>query len=632
MSITHTRGKVTLATLLAMVAFFVLAVIFDVQYGGHTASVQATSTATTTVTVLNTPPAWTVSARELYASATSSPTNVGSTTVWTATATDNNAESYYFLVCKSSTTPTQPNMPGNPIPQCGGGSTDQWGISALTASAVAATVSTGTPASMAEKNDWFGYICDANAGSPRCNATMYNGLHEAGPASATSSPFIVNHPASFTLVADDSPKAPGEVVTWTSTATDTTDVIRGGDSLTLYVCKAQDFSAVTPGCGGGGAWAVSFATTQGGPSTSTTIAIPTQDKDYPAYVYVIDQFNLVATGVAQDTDTTLRVSNSAPYVTASTIDLRDAANDYLLNLTVPEGETPGFKLRFTVLDDNGCQNASTSNEVKDVDINVYRSTAADPAGALCDSLGEYNANNCYTDRSPNFVPTCTASTTQTCLPSTLGQEWECTFPLWYIADPTDLGSVQAGEDWRAHARGTDDGFQGGTAATGAYATSTAPAGTSEMVQFLSFRATGSPIAYGSWEPGQGNPKHSATTTLYAIGNTGINQWLSGDPMCTALLGCTYNATSTIWVPSQHYTIVSSNTDFQTTPDNVTTFELSTTTAPVFVNMLIGKTTATSSPREDDTYWAILVPSTITYAGDYIGKNYLDAAIAPSGEW
>jgi hypothetical protein len=35
---------------------------------------------------------------------------------------------------------------------------------------------------------------------------------------------------------------------------------------------------------------------------------------------------------------------------------------------------------------------------------------------------------------------------------------------------------------------------------------------------------------------------------------------------------------------------------------------------------------------DDTYWGILVPGTITLAGDYIGRNYIDAVVAPSSTW
>jgi hypothetical protein len=211
--------------------------------------------------------------------------------------------------------------------------------------------------------------------------------------------------------------------------------------------------------------------------------------------------------------------------------------------------------------------------------------------------------------------------TAACTATTHTVTWECTFPLWYIADPTDSGSLYPGEDWRASARATDD-----NAAVGPYSTQNAPADTAaQMIQFLSFRATGSPIAYGSWEPGQGTAEHPATTTVYATGNTGLNEYLSGDAMCVTFPGCNNNATSTIYVPYQHYSLTS------TTLYGAGT-SLSTSTSPVLVDVNITKPIATSSPTSDDTYWGIKVPSSITYAGDYIGRNYIDAAVAPSGEW
>jgi len=620
----RTKGKVMASTLLVSLFFLAaLLALFDMRIGGGVPSAQATSTATTSVTVLNTPPAWTVTARELYASATTTPTNSGTSTVWTATASDSNGENYYLLVCKASSTPT-PNA--SAAPTCGGGLSNQWGVSASTVSGNAATVSTTTTESMPEKNDWYAYICDGNAGSPRCNATMYNGLHEAGAASATSSPFVVNHRPTFTIAADNSPTVPGGTVTWTTTATDTTDVIRGGDQLRLFVCKATDFVAATPGCGAGGTWATSSFTTLGNPSTSTTLAIPAQDGNLGAYVYIVDAFGHTPSGAWQGSSTVLTIANSAPYIASSTIELYDVYGsttlDTNLNLATPEGQTQAFVARFDVSDDNGCLNTGATNEITDVDINVFRSTIGGAYGLGCDASGEYNANNCYTHTSTNWVPTCYQAPGAACTASTLSVTWECTFPLWYIADPTDVGSQYAGQDWRVSARGTDD-----NAATGVYSTEDEAANSaSEVIQFLSFRATGSPIAYGSWEPGQNTGTHIATTTVYATGNTGLDQYLSGDAMCVTYPTCTGYATSTIYVPYQHYATTSSSLAY------ASGYQLSTSTTPVFVNVTILKTTSTSSPTNDDTYWGIAVPSSITFAGDYIGRNYIDAVVSASSEW
>jgi hypothetical protein len=605
---------------LAGVAVFALTLLFDVENGGHVASVQATSTATTSVTVLNTPPDWSVTAREQYASATTTPSNSGTTTSWIATGSDSNGENYYLLICKSSSTPTAAN---GAAPTCNGGLSNQWGVSASTVSGVQATVSTTTTEAMSESNAWYGYICDGNAGNARCSGEMYNGLHEAGPASATSSPFVVNHRPTFTVFSDDSPTLPGAVVTWTSTASDA-DVLGTSDTVRLYVCKSNDFSATTPGCGAGGTWAASTFSASN-PSTSTTISIPTQDKNFTAYGYVVDEHYHPATGGQHGVDSVLTISNATPYVSSSTITVYDVYGsttvDTTMALTAEEGLTSNFVMRFTVSDDNSCQADGGGQEISDADINVFRSGIGGTYGLGCDASGEFDANNCYTHTSPLWVPTCYQTPGGCAGSTTASVVWECTFPLWYVADPTDVGSVYAGEDWRGSVRVTDDDV-----ATGNYSTDDEVAnGASQMTQFLSFRATGSPIAYGSWEPGQDTGTHIATTTVYATGNTGLDQYLSGDAMCTTYPTCTNLGTSTIFVAYQHFSLTNSTLYAAGTA-------LSTSTTPTFLNTAIIKTTSTSTPANDDTYWAILVPSSINFAGDYIGRNYIDAVVAPSGEW
>jgi hypothetical protein len=482
---------------------------------------------------------------------------------------------------------------------------------------------------MAEKNDWYAYVCDGNSGNARCNAAMYNGLHEGG-ASATSSPFVVNHRPTFTVFADDSPKLPGEVVTWTTTADDT-DTLGGDDTIKLHVCRAADFNTTTGVCGVGGYWASSTFSTSN-PSTSTTITIPTQDKNFNAYGYIIDDNGHVASGGQQGVDSVLTVSNATPYVSSSTIQVYDRFGtttlDQTMALVTEEGLSTNFVIEFTVNDDNSCQADGGGNEISDADVNVFRSDVGGTYGLGCDAIGEFNANNCYTHTATStwWAPTC-YQRSGTCSGSgDASAVWECTFPLWFVADPTDVGSVHAARDWRGSARVTDD-----DSALGLYSTydgGVDVAGSANMTQFLSFRATGSPIAYGSWEPGQNTGTHIATTTVFATGNTGLDQYLSGDAMCTTYPTCYISGstgTSTIFVPYQHYSLTNSTAYAAGTP-------LSTSTAPAFVNSVIIKTIATTTPANDDTYWAIAVPGTITFAGDYIGRNYIDAVVAPSGEW
>ena len=72
-SIIEKKGKVVFVALFSVVTVLALSVLFDTQQVSNVHSVQATSTATTTVRVLNTAPAWTTTAYEKYDSATNTP-------------------------------------------------------------------------------------------------------------------------------------------------------------------------------------------------------------------------------------------------------------------------------------------------------------------------------------------------------------------------------------------------------------------------------------------------------------------------------------------------------------------------------------------------------------------------------
>ena len=449
---------------------------------------------------------------------------------------------------------------------------------------------------------------------------MYNGLHEPWAATATSSPFVVNHRPTFTLAADDSPTLPGATTTWTTTSDDA-DTLGGDDTMQLHVCKAQDFDATIPACGAGGFWASSTFVASN-VSAEGYITPPAQDKDHAAYVYIVDDYKHPAIGATQGSNTLLTVGNATPVVVYDSLSVFDVfgsttPEDYTLALTTEEGQTDNFVVQFEVLDDNSCEADGGGDEISDVDINIYRSGKGGIDGLGCDASGEYDANDCYTHTNSFFTPTCYQVPGDCSGPAQSTVQWECTFSLWYIADPTDVGSEYVSEHWTGASRATDD-----DSAVSAYGTSSV---TSEMTQFLSFRATGTPIAYGSLEPGQNNPTHVGSTTVYATGNTGLDEYLSGDAMCVSFPTCSGLATNTIYVPYQHYSLASATAYGAGT-------ELSTSTAPTWVDVVIPKTTATSSPAEDATYWAIAVPSSITFAGDYIGRNYIDAVVSPSAAW
>ena len=103
----ETRGKVAVLAAGLLLGSLVVAIDFFATGAiQHARFAIAQSTATTTVTVLNTAPNWTVDAQEALESSTSSPTDAGNDVLWNGIATDPNSDNYYLLICKTSSTPT----------------------------------------------------------------------------------------------------------------------------------------------------------------------------------------------------------------------------------------------------------------------------------------------------------------------------------------------------------------------------------------------------------------------------------------------------------------------------------------------------------------------------------------------
>jgi hypothetical protein len=603
-------GKITITTLVSLLVVFTLGIALDFLRGGNIERAEA-ETATSTVTVLNTPPNWTVNAQELYDSATDTPTNVGTSTVWFATATDDNGEDYFLLICN---TPSAATPVGNGPPECNGGSSNRFARSATTTSGTVATASRTALAGDPESNDWWAFVCDSNAGTPQCNTTATQGV----PTSTTNrSPFVVNHRPTFSLFADNSPTLPGRLVLWSSTATDT-DTLGGIDTLRLFVCRAPGFDPTTAvGCTNG-SWASSTVPSSvGDPTATTTITIPTVDRDYTAYGYVVDQHNLAASGGSQGTDSTLTVANATPIVSTSSISMLDTggtSTTYLL-LRNEATTTLGYQILFTVDDDNSCTTSASTTEIVGIESAVYRSGVA---FAGCDTLGEYNENQCYNSltASATWPVVCTQNTGTCSGIGDLSVDWTCTFPLWYVADPTDGGTLYPTENWRAAVQAIDDDGDAGWYAQDQVGT--------EVLSYLSINATGSPIAYGSLEPGDNNPLLFATTTVRATGNVGVDTTVTGNDMCPSYPNCSGNATSTIFAVNQQY-------GTSTLTYNTSGYSLQSTSSPE-LEINVRKSTATTSPEGRNTFWGIGVPAAITLAGDYVGVNTIFGVTGESSAW
>jgi len=603
----RTAGKITVYT--TFIGIFIFAVVFIFNLGAteiHT--VDAQSNATTSVTVVNTPPVWTVDAEELVGSSTTTPTDAGNTVSWVAVGTDSNSERYYLLVCSTNASPT-PNASG---PSCGAGAT-QWGVSASTTSGTQASVSTTTQASWAEINNWYAFICDSNVSDPRCNITPKQG------SGTTSSPFIVNHRPSFSAFVDDSPKNPGEAVTFTATASDADTFTGANDTVFLTVCASSGFDTVTNACTGT-TLATSSALVANDPTAVYTIIIPTQDNNYGAFGYVTDMHGFEAIGATQGSDSTLTVNNVAPTVGAATISVNGGSD---IALTTEAGETTGFTLSFTTSDNNSCDafGGGAADEITGYNLSLYRSGIGSTTCTV--GAGSYNANNCYSSGAApsTWNLSCTASTTTCSGSNDTDMVWNCTFPLWYIADPTGgtaTSSPYWNENWLAQVQGTDD-----DALTGALTESSVGV---NVLSLLAFALNTLSIPYGSLEPGQQTDPLVATTTLAATGNVGIDSDVLGQSMCTTYTSsthCPVSASSTI--PE----------DMQVFATSTVSYALATpisSTTPALIDLNVHKSTATSSQATNNAFWGIAVPGTITYAGNYTGENTFTVVLSDPAQW
>ena len=603
----RTAGKITVyTTLIGVVAF---AVIFISNIGGGRIDhVDAQSNATTSVTVVNTPPSWTASSTELVESSTSNPTNAGDVVSWVAVGTDSNSEPYYLLICDTSAVPT-PNS--SAAPSCTSGV--QWAVSAQTSSGVQAVAATTTLDAWNESNTWFAWICDHNGSSPRCSATYTQGSH-----ATNSSPFEVNHRPSFSAFTDNSPANPGQAVTFTSTASDG-DTSGVADTVFLTVCATAGFSTTTNACTGT-TLATSTVSVASDATAVYTIIIPTQDTNYSAFGYVIDSHGFEASGGSQGSDSTLSVNNVAPTVAGASISVNGGLNLILSNELA---ETTGYTLTFTTSDDNSCEavGGGSADEITDYDLSLYRSGIGSTTCAV--TAGSYNPNNCY----PSGVATTTwnlscTPNVGTCLNAQdTDMTWSCTFPLWYIADPTDgiASTTQySAQNWVAQVRGVDDDT--------AIGSSTESATGVEVESFLAFALNTLSIPYGSLEPGQQTDPLVATTTISATGNVGLDKDVTGESMCTNYTNaspCAVSATSTI--PESEQVFATTKTAYSSaTP-------LSSST-PQVVQINVPKSTGTTTPASANAYWGIRVPGTITFAGDYTGENTFTAIVSNSSEW
>lgn len=612
-------GKVSIVTALLGVLVIFIGVIGELPHG----NVARASSATTSVTVLNTPPTWdpNVYVQETVASASSTPyapTNSGSSVNFYASATDSSFDNYYLLLCDNYASPTPGTLSGPP--SCSGGSSHQVAVSGSTQSGVAATAATTTfEINPAELIYYYGYICDNNSTAACSTVTFSPGVNPIAPNSpvATNSPYlspiVVNHRPTFSLYQASSTTGynPGAISGWWATTTDPDNYGgRGTDTVKLFVCKGQDFTGSA--CGPLGQWgASSFVTNYA--TVTFPLNNPYPKGTYGAYGYVVDNHGTHASlGVKQATDAPLIVNNVTPTISAASVSLFSATGTSPLVLTNLATQTQNFSVQFTVTDQNSCQTASGTNEIATSTINVYRSSITQ---ANCRGAGSYNPNNCYTNNTPRNVWNYTCTPGACAGTTSATQVWTCSFPFWYVADPTDTGSQFVADNWLASASSSDTSWASSTLVESAVGT--------EMLQFLGYDISTTTIPYGSLQPGN-SVDLVASTSLLAQGNVGLDETLYGDDMCPSYPVCGGVNTNTIFINNQRVASSSVLYAFGTTT-------LALNPGALFA-LHVNKTTATATPQFKTNYWGILVPGTITLSGNYVGRNTILGVTSPSTSW
>lgn len=257
-------------------------------------------------------------------------------------------------------------------------------------------------------------------------------------------------------------------------------------------------------------------------------------------------------------------------------------------------------------------------------ITIFRSGIG---SSTCDGSGtNYDPNNCYDSgvATTTWNLSCVASST--CAgPGQDYMDYTCTFPLWFIADPTDDGAVTspfAAQNWSAGVAGVDDDF-----ATGTMATTSSP---KELVSFSSLDVLANEISYGGIEPGQNTGTLSATSTIVNIGNTGLDQLVKGESMCgtfSVATECPVSATSTI--PEFEQKFGSSSLAYGSP---IALILASTTDQELELDVKKATTTPLATVPRGITYWGIRVPASITLAGAYSGLNTFTAKTAETADW
>jgi len=259
-------------------------------------------------------------------------------------------------------------------------------------------------------------------------------------------------------------------------------------------------------------------------------------------------------------------NNTLPVASSTSVD-SDAAS-----ITLTENTTTSVVCTATVTDDDGFA------DITSVEAKLYRTGVG--AGAADDTNNHYTLSG-----DANCIPSGGSGTTE---------NYSCTFAVQFFAEPTDIGSIYAADNWTCQITPSDSEGAG-----------TANSDTIEMDTTLALNVTAE-IAYGTLGLGNNSGASPQTAVVTNTGNAIMDPQVSS----AADMGCT--GAGTIPVANQEYSATTftygSGTDLSSTPTTL--------------NLILPKPTSTT-PVTDDCFWGIGIPGT-GVGGSCTGSNTFTA--------
>lgn len=453
-------------------------------------------TATTSVTVKNAPPAFTVQPAESEVSTTTSPTNTGASVTFTGQASDPETNQYYLIVCSTNAV-----APANgDAPSCGA---VQRCRSGATNSGVATSCRYDNVQDAAQTQDWYAFVCDNHATEADCSLASQGTGDSGSPLSINHNPFLAS------VSTTDDNKVPGGTFQVTAQAYDN-DSAGTQDDVTFYICDTNSFATST-GCASG--HELCHATSTTNPQCSFADTAPTVDQSYTYYAFAYDNHYHQATNTPSSTYTIINVAPQASNVVLTA----SAFTGSNINPGIKNGtSTIVYATSTSITDNNGC-----------TDLDQATSSAfLSSVGFMC--VGD--ANNCYHMAAASCAITeCTddQDTTATVV---------CSSTIANYAVPTDAsaGNPKSALTWYARMQIFDEAASGAATSSGV-----------DMNTVTALDVTENTIPYGQIKSGQDTDYFNATTTVVNFGNAPLDSTVTGTDM---------TGPSTIAVYNQYYSL------------------------------------------------------------------------------